>query len=148
MKKVEPCCVYAFMTDPDQAPVFIKVGVSKAPEARVAGVQTGCPLRIKSLRIIETPSTLIARAAEASIHQALKQYHTCGEWFRFEEDLGVVDRVLEGHFGGRGWPERSLGFEDASAAHRSIVKSREEAFYKQAINRRRMDANMAPIGWD
>ncbi|TBX03201.1 hypothetical protein TP46_12250 [Xanthomonas citri pv. aurantifolii] len=145
---VQPCCVYIFTTDPSQAPSFVKIGVSKTPEARISTLQVGCPIRITQLRIIETPSTVIARAAEASIHQALKALHTVGEWFRVGDDFGAIDRVIAEHFDGRGWPERRLGFAQASAAARSAIKAREDATYKEAINRMRMDKNMAKIEWD
>ncbi len=63
---------------------FIKIGVSVRPATRVKEIQTGCPFPIEVL--MTTRRNLRAPDAEAFLHEKLKDYRTCGEWFALPSD--------------------------------------------------------------
>lgn len=59
---------------------YIKIGYTgDDPEKRRASMQTGCPLPISLVRVINVKDGL---NEEKRLHEYLKGLHTAGEWFR------------------------------------------------------------------
>ena len=69
----------------------VKVGRSGDVDARLAEVQTGCP---HPLRVILRAEGMGHR--EESVHEAMRRYHTSGEWFS-EDGLGHVPDDVWSH---------------------------------------------------
>jgi hypothetical protein len=67
----------------------VKVGFTrKNPIARMAGLQTGCPFKMRMLGYV-----FGNEAMEAELHDVLGADRTEGEWFEYSE---YVARVIEG----------------------------------------------------
>lgn len=60
---------------------FIKIGISKQFETRFKDLQGANPFPL-AWEFTRTVPTAAAIQAEAAIHDALKQFHHRGEWFR------------------------------------------------------------------
>ena len=83
MDEVHWVYVFAHKTDAGlTGPV--KVGISKAVNARLATIQTSCPQPIDMAYVFECPNRDIARAIELSFHEVQKDKRSHGEWFNFE----------------------------------------------------------------
>ena len=63
---------------------YYKIGVSDRPTARLATLQTGCPLELNLLIKYSFKAKLEAYAAEAVAHRALKEHAIRGEWFELK----------------------------------------------------------------
>lgn len=75
-----------FITAGDD-PEWVKIGFTTgAPSARLRSLQTGCPLKLRLLGAISAPS-----AAEAEIHDVLRDERGIGEWFRITP---YVERLI------------------------------------------------------
>ena len=79
--------------------VVAKIGVSKDPQKRAIGVQTGCPFLIMGCYASEFKNRRLAMAAEREAHDRLFRFRSVGEWFSFplaEADalFFAVDDVL------------------------------------------------------
>lgn len=69
-------------------PEWVKIGFTAGdPNARLRALQTGCPLKLRLLRAISAPA-----AAEAEIHDVLRDERGIGEWFRLTP---YVERLIE-----------------------------------------------------
>lgn len=78
-------CVY-FIGGDDGA---IKIGVSVAPEARLKGIQTGSPIRLRILAT--TPGDV---ETEAAYHARFAGCRVQGEWFeRTPELIAEIERL-------------------------------------------------------
>lgn len=66
-----------------------KCGITSAPEARVASLQTGNPNRIKLSAFLGPMSRASAAAVEAEMHHAYRQYRMRGEWFLVDPEIMV-----------------------------------------------------------
>lgn len=67
---------------------FVKVGVAADPHARLAALQTGCPVPLRLIGEI-----LGGRAEERSLHTLFRAHRAHGEWFRVEG--AVADYLRE-----------------------------------------------------
>ena len=61
---------------------FIKVGVTRNGDGRLANLQTGCPIEIRILSIRHGLSAEHAADLETAIHLLLADRHSKGEWFK------------------------------------------------------------------
>jgi hypothetical protein len=69
---------------------LIKIGVSKAPHARVAELQVGCPIPLRlvvSFSTEEIPESLARTLSEKGLQRAFAKARVRGEWFRPVPDL-------------------------------------------------------------
>ena len=57
---------------------YIKIGISRDPNERAKGVQTGCPMIVSVLHIIHVGN---ARRTESQLHSELVRFRSSGEWF-------------------------------------------------------------------
>jgi len=66
-----------------------KVGVSRAPDKRLAQIQIGAPSKVDIVQSVWFNSGQEACAAETVVHEALKVHQVHGEWFAtpYEPDL-------------------------------------------------------------
>lgn len=76
----------------------IKIGTTTDPLRRVAGLQTGCPEKIKLLAVV--PGT---RENERWAHGRFAELRGVGEWFRADKSL--IDFIAEACANGFLWPE-------------------------------------------
>jgi len=71
---------------------FYKIGWSASPEKRLSGIQTGCPLKVTLVGVIEG-----TRDDEASWHACFREKRQFGEWFALSE--ADVSTVLQESWG-------------------------------------------------
>lgn len=61
---------------------LIKIGISRKPDARIAGLSAGCPFPVKI--IAQIPGTY---AVEKNLHRKFSEIRVRGEWFRTDKLL-------------------------------------------------------------
>lgn len=84
-----PPCVYAI-----KGGDMVKFGLSKNPEVRLKNLQTGSPQILTLLGAIGGSEII-----EMAIHRILCDYHSHGEWFRYEgEAIRIADAIASGSF--------------------------------------------------
>lgn len=83
-KPERTCDIYMAMARDRDGPMYVKVGVSTHPEARLSGIQTSCPMPLLRALTFTCRSSALARAGEAAMHLHLRDHAARGEWFRFE----------------------------------------------------------------
>ena len=66
--------------NPKVEKVFCKIGISGAPEARLAQMQTGCPFRLVMQAKFLLPSRSFTMRVEAHFHAVNKPWAAMGEW--------------------------------------------------------------------
>ena len=64
---------------------YVKVGFSRGVEWRVAGIQTGCPFKLKVLGVIRAPQQF-----ERALHRYLRPWRSQGEWFHATPEVREV----------------------------------------------------------
>lgn len=75
----------------DGAESFVKIGFSSfCPWARMAGLETGCPLKLKIIGLVRGNQRL-----EREYHAAFSSLHHRGEWFRWSGILIEYLNTLE-----------------------------------------------------
>jgi len=62
---------------------YYKIGVSDDVPARIRGIQTGNPFKIKVVSIFEIHS---ATKVEKLIHKSMSEFKMIGEWFEINEE--------------------------------------------------------------
>ena len=70
---------------------FYKVGISRKPKGRLAGLQTGCPIHLSLILQVKVKH---AEAWEEYIHGRLGECKVRGEWFRLDQER--LERVKHG----------------------------------------------------
>jgi hypothetical protein len=79
----------------------IKIGVSVNPAARLADLQPCSPVPLEIVAQMPGDFTV-----ERSLHEAFRDHHSHGEWFRVSVGLlRVIDEVNAGTFDPAGLPE-------------------------------------------
>jgi len=80
------CFLYVMVADSEDSPEvkYFKIGISYQMSPRIASVQTGCPMKIKSSLCVQMPTRRSAIGAEGRLHKLLAGFNTSGEWFRFD----------------------------------------------------------------
>lgn len=63
---------------------FVKIGIAKDPNARMAFMQTGNPYELELLRVFKSTSPA---QDEEMIHLELDKYRVRGEWFKLPDKL-------------------------------------------------------------
>jgi len=148
-KNYEACEVYIFTAVDGDGPLYVKIGVSSRPEARLVSIQTGCPVRIASGRAIRCTARVIAVAMEASMHQELAAYRCSGEWFKFENGLQAHAEALEDairrHADGMGVGVRQLDLASGWKLRREDAKQRSQVAITE---RREKDARDRAAAWN
>lgn len=76
-------CVYAMITELTGGSRYVKFGMAKDPEHRLANVKVGCPLKIETLAYVECESWQQARFVESAIHLEHIAINCAGEWFKW-----------------------------------------------------------------
>lgn len=78
------CSVYALFARDGDGPMYVKIGISANPSIRMAGVQTGCPIKIKRGIAFTCKSRKVAVAAEQALLSAYSHCRASGEWIRLD----------------------------------------------------------------
>jgi len=151
-RTLEPCEVYIFTASEEVGPIYVKVGVSRSPEARLASIQTGCPIRIVAGKAIKCTARVIAVAMEASMHEELAAYRCSGEWFRFdagsEAHSDALEQAIQRHARGMGVGVRDVDLVAGFKLMRSEAKARAiDGLYAECAKEERDRAaawNVAP----
>lgn len=81
--------LYVFVAGESRAETFFKIGISSAVDKRAAQLQTGCPIPLKEVLVVNLWSMAAARSAEQAMHHKLAAFRSHGEWFRFD----LTDRL-------------------------------------------------------
>lgn len=147
------CSVYILFAKDGDGPMYVKVGISKTPGARIRSVQTGCPIRILRAIAFTCSSARTARAAEIAFHSALEPYKASGEWFRLEWSDEVkaslhetVEKVMDTI---RGKDLREVSHADGRteiAQRNSRVMKAERQAREAAYNKHRLNVELrAPL---
>lgn len=82
LRRAEKERVY-FAGDLDQG--YVKVGFSCKVEWRMAGIQTGCPFKVKLFGVIQAPQRV-----ERALHRYLQPWRSQGEWFHASPEVKEV----------------------------------------------------------
>jgi hypothetical protein len=80
--RLHGCYVYAVICGKAEQ-VFVKIGMSADPLARLDGIRTGCPLIPHTMALLHVISRDEAVRIESKLHEALKKWRVHGEWFEF-----------------------------------------------------------------
>ncbi|WP_319422415.1 GIY-YIG nuclease family protein [Pleurocapsa sp. FMAR1] len=72
----------------------IKIGKAKDVYKRMKSLQTGTPVYLKLLKIIDKKAGKEARDTEQSLHRQFKHLKLLGEWFKFNDELQEFIRQL------------------------------------------------------
>jgi hypothetical protein len=71
----------------DEGGKLYKVGISKDPFGRAAGLATGGARRLEVVAVVKAANERAARAAERVVHKELASSRVTGEWFSASESL-------------------------------------------------------------
>lgn len=118
--------------------IYIKVGRSSNPFQRLNDLRVGCPFVPSIMATTEVAGTHLAKQLESDMHQALKAWHSHGEWFvltRQEkaEFNAITAAVLKRH----GSPSRRLTWRQYSVP--DLIKDGDD-------RRRYVQAQFARLG--
>jgi T5orf172 domain len=84
----DPGCIYFVMSDfKGTGAAFIKIGVATDVEARLAGLRTGCPVKLALLGTINDIPRDRLMDEERRLHEQFADLRAEGEWFRSHERL-------------------------------------------------------------
>lgn len=61
---------------------YLKIGTTINVESRIKGLQTGSPIKLKVVGILDG-----SYATEAGLHDMFNHLHHNGEWFRYTDEL-------------------------------------------------------------
>lgn len=70
---------------PDAETIYVKVGRSASPLARLSHLRTACPVEPQIIALVEVSTRGRAGQLELALHAAFDQWRTNGEWFRFTQ---------------------------------------------------------------
>lgn len=70
----------------DGGPVYVKVGMSINPIARLRVLRAGCPVTPKRFAFAETRSERRARQIERELQKSFKSWSAHGEWYAVPQD--------------------------------------------------------------
>lgn len=104
---------------------FVKIGVAKSVEDRLATLRTGNPFPIQLLATLRYPSRRNAYAVETMLHRSLGRHRVRGEWFHAEPALRLMRE--------RAWlneVDRTLPSDESEWAGLKIFAAAGEAFSK------------------
>lgn len=76
------CCVYFIRSGE-----FVKIGVARSVQRRLASLQTASPLPLEMLGILKFVSDSDAYRAERRLHLCFHSDRSNGEWFRYSDDI-------------------------------------------------------------
>ena len=71
---------------------FVKIGRSYDVQARIIGLQTGSPRKLKVMAVMEGHSQ-----TEIGLHQMFEKHRAQGEWFRLTQELKWFIRAVQEH---------------------------------------------------
>lgn len=98
-----------FCRDGD-GPIYVKVGFSERPGARIGGLLTGCPIPAIRFASTELRDRRGARRAEKAMHAALAKWRGEGEWFCLlesdKEEFNKAWKAALAPFHEPAWPMR------------------------------------------
>ena len=128
--------VYVFMARDGDGPMYVKVGRSDNPIHRLGEVQVGCPIPISKAGMVKCLTIEQSKRIEAQLHGMLAEWHSSGEWFRFdwtnETDKSSLMAMMNVAFAGvPDWKLEEIDKGEAVAAMRALARER------QRLSRRR-----------
>lgn len=73
----------------------VKIGIAQDVEKRLAGLQTGCPHKLRIFFTVEVEGCF-ARPIERECHEALRKKRMQGEWFKVTaaEAIAAVETIV------------------------------------------------------
>ncbi|GEC56798.1 GIY-YIG nuclease family protein [Bradyrhizobium phage ppBeUSDA76-2] len=83
--------VYVISALENSVPVApCKIGITKSPASRLAGIQTGNPRKLELMSAIPIPGRMVAKWLEEALHDQFEDFRLVGEWF----DVCPVDAAI------------------------------------------------------
>src|SRR4051794_24395121 len=99
--------LYALICGDGEA-IYIKIGISIDPLARLDGLRTACPLTPDTMATVCLVNRRQAMQAEMEIHKKLAPWRSNGEWFKFtladKEAFNLICREILKRFEKPSWP--------------------------------------------
>jgi predicted GIY-YIG superfamily endonuclease len=84
---MKPC--YIYVIGREEGPV--KVGITSAPQSRLATIQTGCPFKIELYYVRECRDRNHALEHESSFHGVNAEQRLAGEWFDLSAEYAAQE---------------------------------------------------------
>lgn len=81
----DSCHVYFVQAGDEFGPV--KIGITNNIKKRLEMLQTGSPVKLRCLSLIDFESEPRAREAESSLHEMFDDLRLEGEWFEWHDDF-------------------------------------------------------------
>lgn len=130
---VDRSYVYVLMARDGDGPMYVKIGRSDNPMARVGALQTGCPFRFTKAGMVKCLSADQAKRLEAQLHHELSACASSGEWFRFdwssERDRHRLLAAMNVVFAAiPGWTFEEIDLERAAAITRHVARDRQRRY--------------------
>jgi T5orf172 domain len=72
--------------DLDSDPIYVKVGRTVNPYARMPSLLLGCPMPARQFFVADVGSYRRSMVVERNLHRAMSRWHIKGEWFRVRPD--------------------------------------------------------------
>ena len=85
--------LFVYFISTDEVPKFpIKIGITDNLSLRLAGLQCGCPYKLKVIGAVQAVPSI-----ERNLHIAFAQYRLSGEWFKRHRNLiKYIDDLIDG----------------------------------------------------
>lgn len=80
--RLRGCWVYFLLCRDDDGPVYVKIGISRRPTARLRELLSGCAVAPQLFGFVALPSRRHALNLEYALHKALCRWRAEGEWFK------------------------------------------------------------------
>jgi len=91
------CFIYVMAASRDDGSGYpVKVGISAAPQKRLASINTAAPFRVSLYRFFRMPSRTVACKIERAFHDHHHAARLNGEWFHLSPEKAVDTLAL--HF--------------------------------------------------
>lgn len=74
---------------------FVKVGISRDPQKRLAVLTSSGPFELDLLAVFDGPDERAVIRAEAEIHSALRAHRARGEWYLASEPIARLARFAQ-----------------------------------------------------
>ena len=80
--RLSGCFVY-FLVCQDGDPIYVKIGITSSPDARLRSLVNNCPVKAQRFATIRLWSRRKALDVESKLHETFDRNRVTGEWFKF-----------------------------------------------------------------
>lgn len=82
--RIKGTYVYMLMCREADGPIYIKIGLSGNPTARIRNLCNQCAVPPQRLAVVELHSRHAASKVERALHDSMDKWRVHGEWFKFD----------------------------------------------------------------